>query len=198
MSEARTKLDFLYQNVLGDVKEILDQMDALKEDLPNSLDGAIALIQTQNHHISSAAEKLNQSVNDITKRIDAYVSSAALHAGDAARVEVRQGVAEILNTLIYESLLPIINQANSSSKDSLEKLIGVSNDIEDKITTDAEKAIGALETAINTLKETVEEEGKKIEENKWNHFKYTAIAAFLGAGASITVSTILYIFKFGH
>lgn len=193
MSEARTKLDFLYQNVLGDVKEILDQMDALKEDLPNSLDGAIALIQTQNHHISSAAEKLNQSVNDITKRIDAYVSSAALHAGDAARVEIRQSVAESLNTLIYESLLPIINRANSNSNDSLEKLVNISTNIENKITSDAGKAISTLNAAISSLKVEVELEREKIEENKWQHLKFSAYGALVGTVVAIGMCTLLFI-----
>lgn len=193
MSEARTKLDILYQNVLGDVKEILDHMDALKAGLPNAFDGAMTDLKNQTDNLSSTAEKLNQNVNDITKRIDAYVSAAALSAGDAARVDVRQGVAQSLNTLVYEGLLPIINNANTNSKESLEQLIGISNVIGNKITTDANNAISALKTAINTLKEDVEEEGKKIEGNKWKHFKYTAIAAFLGAGVSIIVSTIFFL-----
>lgn len=195
MSDARTKLDILYQDVLGDVKEILDHMDALKAGLPNAFEGSITSLKNQTDNLTSTAEKLNQNVNDITKRIDAYVSSAALSAGDAARVDVRQGVAQSLNTLIYESLLPIIQKANTNSEESLKKLIGISNDIENKITTDAEKAIGALKTAINTLKEDVEKEGKKIEENKWKHLQYTAIGALFGTGSAIAISTILYLLK---
>lgn len=193
MSEARTKLDILYQNVLGDVKEILDQMDALKAGLPNAFDGAMTDLQNQTENLSSTAEKLNQNVNDITKRIDAYVSAAALSAGDAARVDVRQGVAQSLNTLIYESLLPIIQKATTNSNESLEKLVGISTSIENKITNDAEKAIGTLNMAIRTLKEDVEKEGKKIEENKWRHLQYTAIGALFGTGAAIGISTVLYL-----
>lgn len=194
MSEARTKLDILYQNVLGDVKEILDHMDLLKAGLPNAFDGAITDLKNQNDNLISTAEKLNQSVNEITKRIDTYVSSAALHAGDAARVEVRQGVAESLNTLIYESLLPIINRANSNSNDSLEKLVGISTDIETKITSDAEKAISTLNAAISSLRAAVEQEREKIEENKWQHLKFSAYGALVGTLVAIGMCTLFFIF----
>lgn len=193
MSEARTKLDILYQDAISDVKEILDHMDLLKAGLPNAFDGAMTDLKNQNDNLIATAEKLNQSVNDITKRIDTYVSSAALHAGDAARVEVRQGVAESLNTLIYESLLPIINRANSNSNDSLEKLVGISSSIENKITSDAGKAINTLNAAISSLKVAVEQERGKIEESQWKHLQFTAIGALLGTGAAIGISTLLFI-----
>lgn len=194
MSEARTKLDILYQDAISDVKEILDHMDVLRAGLPNAFDGAMTDLKNQNDNLISTAEKLNQSVNDITKRIDTYVSSAALHAGDAARVEVRQGVAESLNTLIYESLLPIINRANSNSNDSLEKLVGISTDIETKITSDAEKAISTLNAAISSLRAAVEQEREKIEENKWQHLKFSAYGALVGTLVAIGMCTLLFIF----
>lgn len=193
MSEARTKLDILYQNVLGDVKEILDHMDALKAGLPNAFDGAMTDLKNQTGSLTSTAEKINQTVNDITKRIDSYVSSAALHAGDAARVEIRQSVAESLNTLIYESLLPIINRANSNSNDSLEKLVNISTNIENKITSDAGKAISTLNAAISSLKVAVELEREKIEENKWQHLKFSAYGALVGTVVAIGMCTLLFI-----
>ena len=117
-----------------------------------------------------------------------------MHAGDAARVEVRQGVAESLNTLIYESLLPIINRANSNSNDSLEKLVGISTDIETKITSDAEKAISTLHAAISSLRAAVEQEREKIEENKWQHLKFSAYGALVGTLVAIGMCTLLFIF----
>src|SRR5688572_30005744 len=106
MSEARTKLDILYQNVLGDVKEILDHMDSLKAGLPNAFEGSITSLKNQTDSLTSMAEKIDHNVSDITKRIDAYVSAAASSAGDAVRVNVRQGVSESLHNLVHESLLP--------------------------------------------------------------------------------------------
>jgi prefoldin subunit 5 len=193
MSEARTKLDILYQDVLGDVKEILDHMDALKVELPNAFEGSVTSLQKQSDNLTSTAEKLNQNVNDITKRIDAYVSAAASSAGDAVRVNVRQGVIECLHTLVLESLLPIIQKANTNSEGSLKQLLDISNAIESKITSDAEIAINALKIAVETLKKNVEKEGEKIEENKWRHLQYTSIGALFGTGAAIGISTIFYI-----
>ena len=193
MSEARTKLDILYQDVLGDVKEILDHMDALKAGLPNTFEGSITSLKNQTDNLISTAEKLNQNVNDITKRIDAYVSAAALSAGDAARVDVRQGVAQSLNTLVYESLLPIIQKATTNSNESLEKLAGISSSIENKITSDAGKAINTLNAAISSLKVAVEQEREKIEESQWKHLQFTAIGALLGTGAAIGISILLFI-----
>lgn len=193
MSEARTKLDILYQDVLGDVKEILDHMDALKAGLPNAFEGSVTSLLKQSDDLASIAERLIQNGNDITKRIDAYVTAAASNAADAVKVNVRQAVSECLHTLILDNLLPLIQKANTNSEDSLKRLLSISKDIENKITTDAEVAIVTLKSAIDTLKKNVEKEGMKIEENKWKHLQYTAIGSLFGTGTAIGISTVLFL-----
>ena len=101
MSDARTKLDILYQEVLGDVKEVLDRMDQLKIELPNVFDGAIALIQIEHKNISLSADKLNALSQDIVSKIEAYVQASARNAADAAIIEYLQTKK---SESIYETL----------------------------------------------------------------------------------------------
>jgi len=40
MADARSKLDILYQDVLGEIHEVINRVDALKADIPSAADQA--------------------------------------------------------------------------------------------------------------------------------------------------------------
>jgi len=193
MSDARTKLDILYQEFLGDVKEVLDRMDQLKLDLPNIFDGAITLIQLEHKNITLSADKLNAGSKDILNRIEAYVQASTQNAADNAKLEFGQAAKASLNTLIKDALLPILLQANTDARGILDELRLVSENIQITSETATNNAINSLNIGIKKLKKEVETEAEKIEANKWNHMLHSGIGALLGTGAAISISTLAYV-----
>jgi ribosome-associated translation inhibitor RaiA len=193
MSDARTKLDILYQEVLGDVKEVLDRMDQLKIELPNVFDGAIALIQIEHKNISLSANKLNAGSQDIVSKIEAYVQASAKSAADAAKLDIRQATADSVNVLIKGSLQPILLQANIDARSNLDELRMISENILAASESATNNAINSLNSAINKLKKDVEKEMEKIEANKWNHMLHSGIGALFGTGFAILISTMAYL-----
>ncbi|KQT33268.1 hypothetical protein [Methylophilus sp. Leaf414] len=193
MSDARTKLDILYQEVLGDVKEVLDRMDQLKVDLPNVFDGAIALIQIEHKNITLSADKLNAGSQDIVSRIEAYVQASAKNAADIAKLDFSQAAEDSLNTLIKNELQPTLIQANNDARSILEELRLVSENIQITSETAMNNAINNLNSSIKKLKKDVETEAEKIEANKWNHMLHSVIGALLGTGIAIFMSTLAYL-----
>lgn len=193
MSDARTKLEILYQEVLGDVKEVLDRMDQLKIELPNVFDGAIALIQIEHKNISLSADKLNAGSQDIVSKIEAYVQASAKSAADAAKLDFSQSAADSVNVLIKGSLQPILLQANFDAKSNLDELRMISENILATSETVTNNAINSLNSAINKLKKDVEKETEKIEANKWNHMLHSGIGALFGTGLTIIITTMAYL-----
>lgn len=193
MSDARTKLDILYQEVLGDVKEVLDRMDQLKIELPDVFDGAIALIQIEHKNISLSADKLNAGSQDIVSKIEAYVQASAKSAADAAKLDISQATADSVNVLIKGSLQPILLQANIDARSNLDELRMISENILHASESATNNAINSLNSAINKLKKNVEKEMEKIEVNKWNHMLHSGIGALFGTGFAILISTMAYL-----
>lgn len=193
MSDARTKLDILYQEVLGDVKEVLDRMDLLKLDLPNTFDEAISLIQIERKNITRSADKLSSDSQDIVLKIEEYVQASAKNAADEAKLNFSQAAADSLNSLIKDALLPIQLKANTDAKNILDDLNLVSKNIQAASETATNNAINKLNSGINKLRREVETEAQKIEENKWNHMLHSVIGALFGTIFAIGICTFAYL-----
>lgn len=193
MSDARTKLDILYLDVLGDLKEVIDRVDQLKLDLPNVFDGAITLIQLEHKNISLSANKLNAGSKDILNKIEAYVQASTQNAADSAKLDFGLAAQDSLNTLIKDALLPILLKANTDARGVLDELRLVSEHIQVTSETATNNAINSLNIGIKKLKKEVETEAGKIEANMWNHMLHSGIGALLGTGAAISISTLAYV-----
>lgn len=90
MVDARTKLDIIYQEAMGDVHEILDRVDVLKAELPAAADALGDKLNVQTGHYLVAAEKLAAVLQGMAGEIDRAAAQAAVTAGEAVKLDVRQ------------------------------------------------------------------------------------------------------------
>lgn len=91
---ARRKLDIIYEDVLGDVGEILNRVDSLKADLPRTADQMVDKLKLQTGHYLAAAEKLGGVLVGMKQEVDRAAAQAAATAGEAAKLDVRRAVTQ--------------------------------------------------------------------------------------------------------
>lgn len=93
MVDARTKLDIMYQDALGDVRDILDRVDTLKAELPAAADSLGDKLNVQTGHYLMAAEKLAGVLQAMSQEIDRRAAQAVVTAGETAKLDIRQAAA---------------------------------------------------------------------------------------------------------
>lgn len=91
--DARTKLDILYQDVLGDIQELFAKLDSLKTELPNTIEAAQKPIEELTSRLESVAididasmgalmAAINSAEDDAKKRLTAEAETAINKAQD--------------------------------------------------------------------------------------------------------------------
>jgi len=76
MADARSKLDILYQDVLGEIHEVINRVDALKADIPSAADQAAQKLELQTGTMLAAADKLRGVLGEMAKQVDNYADTA--------------------------------------------------------------------------------------------------------------------------
>lgn len=122
MSEARTKLDILYQEVLGDVHAILNHVDELKAGLPTAFDGAASKLQGQTESMLAAAQQHRQGLNDLIKKVDAHIEAAARNAAELAKFDIRKSAATEIENYASTALQPILKKVTDDTAEAIGKL----------------------------------------------------------------------------
>ena len=104
MADARTKLDIIYQDVLGDVHEILNRVDTLKSELPAAADAMADKLNIQTGNYLAAAGKLAEVLQNMSQEIDRAAAQAAATAGESARLDVRQAATQAASGAIRDTV----------------------------------------------------------------------------------------------
>lgn len=121
--DARTKLDILYNDVLQDIRGVLDKMDALKVEIPASIQQSV----------DKTVEKSNASFNSLNatlSEIEPAIQRAI--AAETERAEIQVGTlvqaAEKLNAAATElgrkRLDSLSGSIDKTVKDAVDKAIG--------------------------------------------------------------------------
>ena len=69
MADARSKLDILYQDVLGEIHEVINRVDSLKADIRNTADQAAQKLELQTGTMLAAADKLRGVLDEMAKQL---------------------------------------------------------------------------------------------------------------------------------
>lgn len=108
MADARSKLDILYQDVLGEIHEIINRVETLKADIPSAADKAIQRLERQTGTMMAASAK-NEKL--LLARVDELtLAIASLKDLDGAMQQAaRQHAAKAIAPLLKE-----LNQDNGA------------------------------------------------------------------------------------
>ena len=90
MADARSKLDILYHDVLGEIHEVINRVDTLKAEIPNAADQAAQKLELQTGTMLAAADKLRGVLSDMAKQVDEYADTATKQAVEAGKLDVRK------------------------------------------------------------------------------------------------------------
>lgn len=119
MGDARTKLDIMYQDALGDVKEILDRVDTLKADLPAAADSLAEKLNVQAGHYLIAAEKIAANTQVLVNESYRAVEQAAVTASEGAKLDIRQtasaAAADAVSQAVGSEIARVVGQVNNAA-----------------------------------------------------------------------------------
>lgn len=119
MSDARTKIEFLYKEVLGDVHTVLEHMENLKKEFPLAADSMADKLNVQTGHYLMAAEKLADVLQNMSQEIDRSAAQAAVTAGESAKLDIRKAAAaaatEVVGQTVGDEVAKIVNQVNNAA-----------------------------------------------------------------------------------
>lgn len=104
MSDARTKIDFLYKEVLGDVHTVLEQMESLKQEIPAAADAMADKLNVQTGHYLLAAEKLGAVLKGMSEEIDRAAVQAAGQASAAVKHDIGQAATQAASQAVSASM----------------------------------------------------------------------------------------------
>ena len=127
MSDARTKIEFLYKEVLGDVHTVLEQMETLKKEFPAAADSLGDKLNVQTGHLLVAAEKLVGVLQSMAVGIDQAAAQAAVTAGESAKLDIRQAVASAAADVVGQSVSNEIAKAVGQVNDAASNLVTQTN-----------------------------------------------------------------------
>lgn len=120
MGDARTKLDILYQDILGDVGDLLTRVERLNERFPELAD-----------EVNNSASRLESASTLIQQRLDEY---AKKEAGKAAALERQALIDERtrqeaeLQKAVNAHISAISNAARNAVTPAADKLLSVALD----------------------------------------------------------------------
>lgn len=104
MSDARTKLDLIYLDVLGDVHALLEKVELLKSGIPATADQAVMRLEKQVTALSITAQKLQDTsvreLGTLAKAIDEHT----VRSLDRSIAEAKQRVDEAVRATVTKAL----------------------------------------------------------------------------------------------
>lgn len=104
MSDARTKLDLIYQDVLGDVHALLEQIDALKLSIPATTDKTVMRLEKLVSELTIAAQQLQDcSVRELSTLAKAVDDRTARHL-ERSLAEAKQQVNDVVKASVTKAL----------------------------------------------------------------------------------------------
>lgn len=133
MADARSKLDILYQDVLGEIHEVIDRVDGLKAGIPTAADQAAKKLELQTGTMLAAAEKLRDDISTTRKQADAYINAATQNAAEAAIVDIRQATKHAACESVREAVGTEIQTVMNLIKEAAAKLVEQTNSMRAKI-----------------------------------------------------------------
>lgn len=89
-NDARSKLDILYQDVLGEIHEVITRVESLKIEMPAVANEAAQKLEVQTGTMLAAADKLRGVLAEMAHQVDEYADTATKAAVEAGKVDIRQ------------------------------------------------------------------------------------------------------------
>lgn len=136
MAEPRSKLDILYQDVLGDLHDVLIRVETLKAEIPAAADKMGDALNTQAGNYLAAAEKAAAVLADLASQVDAYADASAKQAAEAAKLDIRQAATQAASEAV---------QAEIGKE--IQGVVGLINQAARNLVTETDKARGAINAA---------------------------------------------------
>lgn len=121
MSEARTKLDILYQDVLGDVKEVIDKAEAISRDIDAKVISAGSELEKQTGVMLAAVEELRKVLVDMTRQVDEYATEATRKAVEDGKREIQHAAAGIVRASVGGEVTRAISDVHTASRELLDQ-----------------------------------------------------------------------------
>jgi hypothetical protein len=108
MADARSKLDILYQDVLGDIHEIIVKVETLKTELPVATDAMADKLNVQTGNYLAAASKLADVLVNMTEKFDLHVNqatiSAAASASESAKLDIIEAATKAATISVQQAV----------------------------------------------------------------------------------------------
>lgn len=175
MSDARTKLDILYRDVVGDVADLLDKVEALNKSLPfvaGEIDAKLLPLREELAalvgRISVDAEKLVQnSRNDI------------LRTGQSQQIELKEYANKLLEKQA-EKASEVVNSAVS---------LAVARSIEQPIRGAVDEVI-AVAKGLDTATYEVNQAASAVSWEWWKRGLYLLGASIIGGLIALSIAKV--------
>lgn len=97
MGDARSKLDILYQDVLGEIHDVISQVETLRKDVDAASGNAAARIEVQAGVMVAAAERLQ-------RQVDLVASAAVMKSVEAGKADLRKAAADAASEAMREAV----------------------------------------------------------------------------------------------
>lgn len=104
MADARSKLDILYQDVLGDIHDVITKVESLKNEFPIAADAMVDKLNVQAGHYLVAAEKLAGVLKGMSDEIDRSAAQAAAQASTAAQLDIRLAATKAASQAVSQAV----------------------------------------------------------------------------------------------
>lgn len=118
MADARTKIEFLYKEVLGDVHTVLEQMESLKQEIPAAADAMADKLNVQTGHYLMAAEKLSAVLKGMSEEIDRAAVQAANQASAAVKHDIGQAASLAASQAVSASMGKEVDKLLASMREA--------------------------------------------------------------------------------
>lgn len=141
MSDPRTKIEFLYKEVLGDVTDVVARVEGIKSTVPAAMDAAAGRVQEQSNALLQAAQKLYSVLKLMSKEVDE-------HADASVKAAVERGKAE-LRTAAEQAVVNAL--ANSGVGDQVKEAVDQINQAAQAFATQAGEAKTGIHKASNEV-----------------------------------------------
>lgn len=132
---ARRKLDIIYEDVLGDVGEILNRVDALKAELPATADKMTEKLEVQTGHYVAAAEKLSSVLKAMMQQVDRSAAQAAAAATQTAKLDIQRAAtlaaSDAISRAVGDEVGKVVSRINTAAGDLVKSASDAKKEIAD-------------------------------------------------------------------
>ncbi len=100
MSDARTKLEVLYLDGLGEINEVINRIEALKSEIPSAADQVCQKIEGHSAAMVKVTDHLGRDLLAAMSYVDKHVLEATKAAVEVARSDIRQVATEAASNAV--------------------------------------------------------------------------------------------------